>query len=298
MSPFEPYLPEDFDLFWQEAAQEAHQAPLDFHRSLTNEYDRPGFQVETFSFRGIDGETRYGWFAFPKGARKAPAFFWSPPYGRESVLPNDYGTRDGFASLSINYHGHEAFHQEKYVPSRGYFAEGAEDPHRWIFRRMFQDAYLAIRILQAQVEVDEDQVAASGMSQGGGIAVWLGAHCPIVKTVCADMVFLSSIRHSLLNQVYRYPLKELTDLAERMPLGIERILHTVSYFDTMNVATRCKIPTQVSLGLKDPAAKPDNVRACYSALPGEKRLVTYDWGHDWHPDMIPTNREWFLAHMP
>lgn len=298
MSQLEPYLPEDFDSFWRETAEQARTAPLDFHRSLRRDFDYPGFQVETFSFRGIDGHTGYGWFAYPEEGKRFPAFFWSPPYGRESLLPNAYGTRAGFASLSINYFGHEAFHQEKYVPHRGYFAEGAEDPTHWVFRRMFQDAYLAVRVLQAQVEVDEDRIGAAGMSQGGGIAIWLGANCPIVKAVCGDMVFLSAIQYSLQHQVYRYPLKELSDLAEKLPLGLERILHTVSYFDTMNVATRCVVPTQISMGLKDPAAKPDNVRACYAALPATKRLITYDWGHDWHPDMIESNREWFLAHMP
>jgi len=297
MSGLTPHLPEEFDSFWAAAVEEAHHARLDFHRNLRNESERPGFRVETFSFRGIDGATRHGWFAFPEGAHRAPGFVWVPPYGRESVLPNEYGTRVGFASLSINFHGHEAFHQEKYVPARGYFGEGADDPATWIYRRMFQDAYLAVRILQAQIEVDEERIGAMGMSQGGGMSIWLGAFCPIVKAVCADMVFLSAIQHSLTKQVYRYPLKELTDFMETIPVGRERVLNTVSYFDTMHVATRCLAPTQVSLGLRDPAAKPDNVRACYDALAGPKRLITYDWGHDWHPDMIENNRRWLTDHL-
>jgi cephalosporin-C deacetylase len=287
-------LPDEFDSFWADAVGEVHHARLDFHRSLRNEFDKPGFVVETFTFRGIDGVKRHGWFAYPEGAHRAPAFVWLPPYGRESVLPNAYGTRNGFASMSLNFHGHEAFHQEKYQPARGYFADGAADPSTWIFRRMFQDAYLVVRILQAQIEVDEERIAAMGMSQGGGMSVWLGAFCSIIKAVCADMVFLSAIEQSLQRQVYRYPLKELTDFMDTIPVGRERVLNTVSYFDTVNVATRCRVPTQVSLGLRDPAAKPDNVRACFEALPGHKRLISYDWGHDWHPDMVENNRRWLV----
>lgn len=297
MSSLAPYVPEDFDAFWTETHQEATAAPLDFHRSRVNDYDLPGFQVESFEFRGVNGEALNGWIALPDGIRRSPGFLWIPPYGRESLLPNQYGTRQGFVSLSFNFFGHGAFHQEKYVQSRGYFAEGAEDPETWVFRRMFQNAVMAARVLQAQIEVDEDRIGSMGMSQGAGISIWLGAWSPIIKAVCADMPFLGAIKHTLLKQVYRYPLKELVDHIENIPLGEARVMNTVSYFDTMNQATRCHKPTHVSLGLKDPAAKPEQVRAIYEALPGLKRLKEYDWGHDWHPDMVETNRQWLLDHL-
>jgi cephalosporin-C deacetylase len=162
---------------------------------------------------------------------------------------------------------------------------------------MFQDAVLATRVLQAQPEADEERIGALGLSQGAGIAIWLGAFCPIVKAVCADLPFLSAIKPTLLNNVYRYPLKELTDYMAAIPLGQERVFHTVSYFDTMNVATHCRVPTLVSLGLKDPAVREDNVRSVYEALPAEKELKIYDWGHDWHPDMVENNLRWLAEHL-
>ncbi|HSI71987.1 MAG TPA: acetylxylan esterase [Fimbriimonas sp.] len=288
--------PEDFEAFWRETEAEARSAPLDYHRSLSNDFALPGFVVETFTYRSISGEKLHGWLAYPEGARRLPAFLWVPPYGRESLLPNQYGTRAGMTSLSINFHGHEASHQEKYVRERGYFAEGAESPETWIFRRMYQNASIAIRVLQAQVEVDEDRIGSMGMSQGAGISIWLGAWNPVVKAVCADMPFLCGMRAQLSGAVYRYPLKELPDFMEQIPLGQDRVLNTVSYYDTVNQAAFCKVPTQISLGLKDPAARPDNVRAAFGALPGEKLLKVYDWGHDWHPEMVESNREWLLEH--
>lgn len=290
-------LPEDIEAFWQEAVAEAFGVPLDYHRSLTNDYDLPGFQVETLAFRGIDGRRLDGWIAFPPGARRLPSFVWLAPYGRESKLPDAYGTRDGFTSLSFNFHGESAFHQEKYVTSRGYFSHGAEAPESWIFRRMFQDAVIATRVLQAQVEADEDRIGAMGMSQGGGMSVWLGAWCPIVKAVCADMPFMANIWHQLTGTVYRYPLKELSDFMEELPVGEARVRNTVSYFDTVTQAKYCHRPTLVSLGLKDPAIRPENVRDVFEALPGEKTLMEYNWGHDWHPHMIEKNREWLLEKM-
>ena len=122
--------------------------------------------------------------------------------------------------------------------------------------------------------------------------MWLGAWCPIVRAVCADMPFLGLIAESLAGSVFRYPTKELIDAMDVIPVGRERIMNSVAYFDTVFQAAHCRVPTQISLGLKDPASKPANVRAIYESLAGRKRLVEYDWGHDWHPQMILSNRNW------
>jgi hypothetical protein len=26
-------------------------------------------------------------------------------------------------------------------------------------------------------------------------------------------------------------------------------------------------------------------------------MKVYDWGHDWHPEMVETNRDWLLSHI-
>lgn len=292
-----PPLPEDFDSFWANLTSEALRAQLYFKRDLRPQPTVTGHLVETFEFNGIAGQRLFGWFAYPENARRAPAFIWIPPYGRESVLPNEYGTREGFASLSFNLHGYGPFHQEKYSPSRGYFAEGVDDPETWVFREIVQNCMIACRVLQAQTEVDEDRIAACGMSQGGGISIWLGAFCPIIKAVCADMPFLGATWRSLVSGVYRYPLKELSDYAESVPVGLQRVLNTVGYFDVAQVATKCTVPCQVSLGHKDPAVRPEYARIIFESLPGRKNLIEYPGGHDWDEGMLSSNLEWLRLNM-
>jgi len=287
-----PPLPEDFEAFWSDVVEEAFRVPLYFKRDFLPQTIPTGHHVETFEFGGVRGRRLFGWFAYPEGARRYPAFLWIPPYGRGSVLPDKFGTRERFASLSFNLHGLSPFHEEKYTPSRGYFAQGIDSPKTWIFREIVQNAMIACRVLQAQIEVDENRIASCGMSQGGGISIWLGAFCPIVKAVCADMPFLGATWMSLVNGVYRYPLKELSDYAESVPVGLQRVLNTVGYFDTAQVATKCPVPCQVSLGLKDPAVKPEYAKIIYDSLPGHKRLIEYPGGHDWDPDMVGNNLEW------
>lgn len=290
-------IPEDLEWFWQDTVAEAMAVPLDYRRGPSDEVSPYGHSVDLLAFTGMRGRRLHGWIAYPDGKRRLPGFLWVPPYGRESKLPDEYGTRDGFVSLSFNFHGEAAFHQERYETARGYFGKGSEDPETWIFRGMLQDAVIAMRVLQAQSEVDEERMGAMGMSQGGGLSIWLGAWCPLVKAVVADMPFLSEIGKTLSGNVYRYPLKEVIDYMETIPVGRERVLNTVEYYDTSHQAAFCRVPTQVSVGLKDPACRPDTVRKAYEAVPGRKRLVTYDWGHDWHPDMVANNRDWLTEHL-
>lgn len=297
MNLFEPYPPADFDQFWQETSAHAHDVDLDYTRHQNGVGEWPGFRVSTFEFRGITGERLHGWIAAPLEIEKAPAFLWPPPYGRESLLPNKYGTRKGFVSISLNFFGHGAFHQEKYTPTRGYFADGVQDKDTWIFRRMFQNCVLALRILNEQPEVEQGRIGAMGMSQGAGLSIWLGAHSPLVKAVCADMPFLGAMRYALSRNAYRYPLKELIDFAEARENGMETLLETISYYDTLNQATRCKVPVHLTMGMKDPAVRPETAEAIYEALPGKEVLRRYEIGHDWHPDMVENNRQWLLEHL-
>jgi cephalosporin-C deacetylase len=199
--------------------------------------------------------------------------------------------------MSFNFFGHDAFYQEKYVPERGYMAEGAECPETYIFRTMIQNALMATRVLQAQPEADENRIAAMGMSQGGGMAIWLGAFSPIIRAVCADMPFFGGLKYVLQKQAYRYPLRELTDFADTIPIGAERILHTLAYFDTLNIATRCRKPTRVTCGLRDPSVRKEQATAIFEAIDAEKEFQEWDWGHDWHAEMIEGNRAFLEKHL-
>lgn len=303
-----PYSePEDFLEFWKNAWLEAKAVPLQYRRTLQSAIELPTHRIELIDFESVKGfprdgatgtgETVHGWIAIPKEIRKAPGFLWIPPYGRESTLPNSYSTREGYISMGINLHGLHAFHQESYVPNRGYFNDGIDQPETFIFRRMVQDCFVAARVLQAQLEVEEQEIGCMGLSQGGGLSVALGAHCPIIKAICADLPFWGLVGVSLHERVYRYPLKELTDAIAEIPMGREIALFTLSYFDTAFHARHCEVPAHVTLGLKDPACRPYSVAAIYDALAGKKEIVELDWGHDWHPSMIQMNSSWLQQNL-
>lgn len=281
-----PYVPPGFEAFWRENTDEAMLAPLDFSVSDQINFLPIDHVVKVLEFRGISGETLHGWIAWPKAGGFSPGFLWLAPYSRWSMLPNEYGTRSGMVSLSFNFHGESAFHREEYTPARGYMAEGIESRETWIFRKMYQNSVIAGRILGSLERVDSNRIVTAGMSQGGGLAIWMGAWVDYVKAVVADEPFLAGVPWILDAKHFRYPLKEMTDLAFSSPEMQEKVRETLSYFDTVNQAAFCEVPTRVTLGLKDPSVRPSQVKAVYETLPGHKDIEEIDWGHDWHPRMI------------
>ena len=181
---------------------------------------------------------------------------------------------------------------------RNISGSGIEQPETWIFGEMLQNAILAGRILATNPDVDRDRIGASGMSQGGGMAIWLGAMWSPIKAVVADMPFLGGMR-KILNEdrPFRYPLKELTDVMQSSDEMREHVQRTVSFFDTVNLAAMCDVPTRVTLGLKDPAVRPEQARAVEEAIAGPSELEELDWGHDWHPRMIEGGQAWFNKYL-
>jgi cephalosporin-C deacetylase len=207
-------------------------------------------------------------------------------------MPNEYGTREGFCSFSLNYFGEHAFHSETYKPERGYLTEGIESPETWVFRRIFQDSVIAGRVMASFPEVDAARIGAMGMSQGGGLAIWMGAFSGLLKCVVADMPFGAARPLVFSRDVHRYPLREAVDWWGPSAEKKAAALQTMSYFDTVNVATRCEVPTLVTFGTKDPAVREYEVRSIYDALPGEKAIAAIDGGHDWHESMVERNADW------
>ena len=292
-----PYLPDGFHKFWEDTVREADLADLDFSRSSQSEVSREGFEIELVDFKGVSGDVLHGWFAFPTDAMLTPAFVWLAPYGRRSMPPDEYGTRPGFCSLSFNHFGESAFHHEEYEPDRGYFAEGIGSSETWVFRRMFQDSVIAARVLAEMEETNAQRIGAMGMSQGGGIAVWMGAFCRQVKAVCADLPFGAARPMVFSREIRRYPLKEVSDYMAESDESRDRAMRTMAFFDTVNLASLCEVPTVVTVGLKDPFVKSSEVLSVFEALAGEKRLDEIDGGHDWHPSMVDRNREWLAEHL-
>ncbi|MCS7190852.1 MAG: acetylxylan esterase [Fimbriimonadales bacterium] len=294
-----PQPPPDFEAFWRAAVAEVDAVPLRFERVHDESDDHPTHRVYRLRWMGIDKRGREGWYAVPRYAPlPAPAVLYLPGYGVGTVPINENTMFEGMVTFSINLHGYAVEPNVPYSPELGYFTHGIQSPQTYIYRRIVQDSLLAMRVLAAQAEVDSGRLVAAGLSQGGGLAVMLGAWCPLTRCVVAELPALSYWEYLLGRPAWRYPLKEFTDFMEMTATPREAILQVLQYYDAVNHAPYVRVPVQLSLALKDPGIRAPVVFSLYDALPKPKRLLIYEeWGHDWHPEMRLRLEEWAKQHL-
>lgn len=289
-----PQPPADFEAFWRAVAQEAEATPVRYERVHFERDDHPTHQVFRLRWVGVDGQGREGWYAIPRRVpTPMPAVLYLPGYGVSTVPINENTMFEGCITFSVNLHGYAVEPNVPYSPELGYFTRGIESPQSYIYRRLVQDSIVAMRVLAAQAEVDSSKLIAAGLSQGGGLAVMLGAWCRLTRCVVAELPALSYWEYLLGRPAWRYPIKEFTDYMERTGTPRETVLQTLQYYDAVNHAPFVRVPTQVSLALKDPGIRAPVVFSLYDAMPKPKRLLIYEeLGHDWHPEMRLRLEEW------
>ncbi len=289
-----PQPPADFQPFWQSVVAESERLPVIVERVHLSGDDLPTHRVERVRWLGADGKGREGWLALPKSPPKPlPAVLYLPGYGVSTVPINENSAFERHITFSINLHGYAVVPNVPYSPELGYFTQGIETPATYVYRRIMLDCLLAARVLTSLPEVDASRLTAAGLSQGGGLAVMMGAWCRLIKAVVAELPALSYWEYLLGRPAWRYPLKEFSDYRERHKVPLETLLQTLQYYDAVNHAPYVRVPTQVSLALKDPGIRAPVVFSLYDALSQPKRLLTYEeLGHDWSPEMRPRLEEW------
>ncbi len=290
-----PSPPPDFEAFWREVVAESDALPLIYERVHQPSDDTLTHQVFRLRWQGADGKGREGWYAVPRtpSTEKRVGLLYLPGYGIGTTPINENTAFDRFVTLSPNLHGYSVEPNIPYSPEHGYFTQGIESPRTYVYRRIMLDCLLAVRVLNAQPEVDSSRIVAAGLSQGGGLAVMLGAWCPLVRVVVAELPALTYWEYLLNATAWRYPIKEFADYMQATGHRPETLLQTLQYFDTVNHAPFVCVPVQLSLALKDPGIRAPVVFSLYDALPHPKRLLIYeDLGHDWSPEMHIRLQEW------
>ena len=267
--------PDDYRAFWDAALDEATRHPLDVRRAPV-EAGLTTIDVFDVSFSGHAGRRVGAWLRLPRnrdGALAVVVHANGYGAGRLDAIDDLTWASAGYAHLTVNIH-------DQGGASSGHLVEGIIEPERSYYRGVFVDCVRAVQVARELTEADPDRVAMIGNSQGGGIALGIGALVPGLRAILAQAPFLTDAPEAL-GLATAGPWLELRDYLAENPSHADRVARTLSYVDGVTSARHATAPGWLSSGLADPICPPATIRAATDAYAAEVSLTEWPGaGHE------------------
>ena len=261
---------QDFDEFWKLSIAELKAVPAAFKSKERPDLSDEAIQVFEISMRSHDQIRVRGWLEVPrKAAKPLPAVIRVPGYG-QNMKPT--GKCDDMIVFSFNPRGHGNSQQDISGQPNNFWIRGLDAPQTYYYRGSYLDCIRAVDFIASRPDVNQNQIAVWGGSQGGGFAFATAALDSRVDYCVADIPFLCDWINYF--RLTHWPEMDQW-IADQPQRTWESTLRTLSYFDTMNLADRIRCPTLMSIGLQDGVCPPTTCFTTFNRIPGEKKYRIY-----------------------
>ena len=274
-------LPADFEEFWNTQKAPLSKIPLDAKITPVPQ-DDPTLELYEVSFANIDGMRSHGYLAKPKDATSLPIMISQPGMGvhpngiKESrwVLGN---AKLGFLALDMSAHDmpiertpEDEAKWKKNMDNVSYPYSGSNDRMTYYYRHVFTGMIRGIDYMTSRPDWNHKAIISSGASQGGGLAIILGALDPRVTAVAVIAPALGEHTGPLTGRPDAAPNNLIMGPDKKTP--DPKIVEATAYYDTVNFARFVKVPVLMSSGLIDTAVPPMTALSIYNTLPGPKQI--------------------------
>lgn len=286
----------DFEEFWDKSLKKLAEVPLKFELSP---YDYPvkGVKVYRVSYLGFENANIEGWLAIPEGEGLRPGIVLYHGYNwaSEGMTYEVVNLAlNGYVVMNMLVRGQQGNSVDNIISSTGFasgwMSKGILNPEEYYYRAVYLDAVRALEVLASMPEVDKTRIGVMGGSQGGGLSLAAVAFSDIAKVAVVDYPYLSNFERAV-DIAPQGPYQEIVQYLRRnaKPEIETQVKKTLSYFDIMNLASRIKCRTWVSVGLVDEITPPSTIFATYNHLTCPKEIAVYKYfGHEHIPVAIET----------
>ncbi len=285
--------PDDHDLYWSAALAELEAAIPRADVTIDPvAHVAPYAACADLWFTGVRGARIYAKLVRPTGAATpGPAVLVFHGYSGASpdwfaLLPY---VAQGFTVAALDVRGQGGRSQDV-GGARGGTLEGhivrglGDEPENLAFRHVYLDTVQLARIVMDLPDVDATRVGATGVSQGGALALACAALEPRVRAAASVFPFLSDFRRvwemDLANEAY----SELRSWLRRFDpthADIEGMWSRLGYIDVQHLAPRISGDVLMVTGLMDTVCPPSTQFAAYNKVTAPKRMVLYpDFEHE------------------
>lgn len=276
----------DFNAFWATRLKQVKTLPL---RTSTRRVDTPltRLSVEELEFDGCDGTRIHALKVLPHPLPKARIPMLVRFHGYTGYSGRAHSSA-AWACMGVGVLSVDARLQGAGTGSaRGFDSSactriatmGIMDEKDYYLERHYTDSMRAVEAARRLPEADPARIAIEGCSQGGGTVMAVAAL--MAGDVFAAMADVPSYSH-FEKRVFDMSgsLADAAEYLRRFPERLDRVLRTLTYFDTVNLARRIRCPVLVCCGLRDTICPPENVFATYNRVRSPKRIEVYPFmGH-------------------
>jgi cephalosporin-C deacetylase len=282
--------PDDFDTFWQGTLADARRHPL---KTIYEPVDLGLRTIDTYdvTFNGYGQQPVKAWLMVPAGIQQPlPCVVEYIGYGGGRGFPTDWlvWSAAGYAHLVVDTRGQGSAWQQGDTPDPepdgsnphypGFMTRGVLNPRTYYYRRVFTDAVRAIDAAKTHPAVDDDRIAATGVSQGGGITLAVAGLEPGVSVVMPDVPFLCHYQRAT-EITDASPYSEISKYCQIHRDKVDMVFETLSYFDGVNFSARSRAHALFSVGLMDLVCPPSTVFAAYNHFAGPKDIRVYRYNY-------------------
>ena len=276
-----------FTQFWSENVNQAQEQPLNVQTKPISYFSNK-VKVSKVTFEGfIDKSPIVGRFIKSTEHKdKDPTLVFFHGYGSSKGTVSDYlgWIMLGFSVFSIDMRGQSGESPDRaeynYGNITGHMTKGILNESSYYYRYAYMDCYRAIEYVLTREDID-GRIGVVGHSQGGGISLAMASLHKKIAIVMSSVPFLCNFGRAV-NVAETGPYLEILNYLKTHPDDEYRIMETLSYFDTMNLAPDIKPTTLISVGLVDTTCPPSTIFATYNHVGTvQKDLAIYPgMGHE------------------
>ena len=266
-SPVDAYP--DFDSFWNTALNELAQVEPQYSMTLLPDKSsskRNVYFVEMKSIGDATGDdiTIRGYYAEPVAEGTYPAFIQYQGYGAQPWCMNANDNPE-YCEFILSARGQVINSVAPYTnPYGDWILHHLEDENKFYYRGAFMDVVRAIDFIASRPKVQQENIFATGISQGGAYTIAAAALDNRLNAVAPAVPFLGDYPDYL--DMALWPCYSMVAQSEKEGMSRDELHRVLSYFDTKNLAPRITIPYYTTIGLQDNVCPPHTNFAPYNNL--------------------------------
>ncbi|WP_280769527.1 alpha/beta fold hydrolase [Salipaludibacillus daqingensis] len=303
--------PADHHSYWERALEEMHQ--VDSHvKMVPSDFQVPYADCYDLYFTGVGGARIHVKYVKPSTSTMQtlnqstiPAILQFHGYSMDA---GDWSSKLHYAALGyavfamdVRGQGGQSEDVGGVVGNtlQGHVTRGLDDHEdRLFFRQVFLDTAKLARVVMDMPEVDEENVVATGWSQGGALSLACAALEPRVKKVAAVYPFLSDylrvweidLAVDAYQDIRRY-FRRFDPQHKRQ----QEVFEKLGYIDIQHLVERIEGEVLMGVGLMDEICPPSTQFAAFNKITAKKRLEIYpDFAHENLPGLHDTILQFVL----